>query len=442
MKNTRKIKKEKAKQPNYLTQISIKGYKSIAKKCSIDICPITIIGGANSSGKSSIMQPLLLMKQTLDSFSDPGVLKINGPHVYFTNMDQLFSHVKEVKTKQSSFEVEMKIGDFLIKNIFMLGAKDKLKLQATCFSGPNQEYKLTPRMKKEKIFKTLPRKLVDSLQKTYGRNFKVKVVLDRCFYGIEFSSIEDDKMSLPSFPVGEYLRFAHLVSQIIHLPALRGNPERSYPTAVLPQWDAPGIFSDYVAGTIKKWQDDKDEKLKFLIDNLREIGLVDRIVVEEINDTEVMLKVGRLWGKTGKEDLVNIADVGFGISQILPIAVALVAARSGQLVYIEQPEIHLHPKAQYKLAHLFVEAVQRDVRMVIETHSNILILALQTMMAKKKLKPEDVALHWFERDAKGVTSVKKGSMDQSGSYDDWPEDFCDTELEAENEFLNAVEIKH
>ncbi len=68
-----------------ITRISVKGFKSLAEECSIEVRPLTILAGANSSGKSSIMQPLLLMKQTLEESYDPGPLKISGPNVEYTS---------------------------------------------------------------------------------------------------------------------------------------------------------------------------------------------------------------------------------------------------------------------------------------------------------------------------------------------------------------------
>ena len=62
-----------------ITKIAVSGFKSLAKECAIDIRPLTILAGANSSGKSSIMQPLLMLKQTLEAPYDPGPLLIEGP---------------------------------------------------------------------------------------------------------------------------------------------------------------------------------------------------------------------------------------------------------------------------------------------------------------------------------------------------------------------------
>src|SRR5712691_285382 len=72
-----------------ITEIDVRGFKSINREQSIEIRPLTILAGANSSGKSSMMQPLLLLKQTLEATYDPGPLRLLGPHVKFTSAEQL-----------------------------------------------------------------------------------------------------------------------------------------------------------------------------------------------------------------------------------------------------------------------------------------------------------------------------------------------------------------
>ena len=92
-----------------ITKIAVKGFKSIAEECAIDICPLTILAGANSSGKSSIMQPLLLLKQTLEAAYDPGPLLIDGPNVQFTEMEQFLSKLESGKRKTDRFQIGVEI---------------------------------------------------------------------------------------------------------------------------------------------------------------------------------------------------------------------------------------------------------------------------------------------------------------------------------------------
>jgi predicted ATPase len=199
-----------------------------------------------------------------------------------------------------------------------------------------------------------------------------------------------------------------------------------------------------VASVIVQWQGDGGKtQLDDLAKALETMGLTWKVKAEPVDDTQVELKVGRLphSRRGGAHDLVSIADVGFGVSQSLPVVVALLAARPGQLVYLEQPEIHLHPLAQRRLGGILRDAVKRGVIAVVETHSALLLRGVQTLIAKKELRKEDVGLHWVQRDEQGETTVRAADLDDNGAYGDWPEDFDQTELEAEKEYLDTVEAK-
>src|SRR5713226_7008579 len=91
-----------------ITSISVAGYKSLAREQTIEIRPLTILAGANSSGKSSIMQPLLLLKQTLESTFDPDVLRLDGPNAQFTSPDQLLSRIHG-KQPAATFSVRLEM---------------------------------------------------------------------------------------------------------------------------------------------------------------------------------------------------------------------------------------------------------------------------------------------------------------------------------------------
>src|SRR5207237_10333379 len=96
--------------PDGITRISVAGFKSIAEEQSIEVRPLTILAAANSSGKSSIMQPLLLLKQTLEASYDPGALRLDGPNVRFTSADQFLSHIGRSK-HTDVFSVGIEVGD-------------------------------------------------------------------------------------------------------------------------------------------------------------------------------------------------------------------------------------------------------------------------------------------------------------------------------------------
>jgi len=119
---------------------------------------------------------------------------------------------------------------------------------------------------------------------------------------------------------------------------------------------------------------------------------------------------------------------------------ALRAAEPGRIVYLEQPEIHLHPNAQAALARIIADAAKRGVIVVLETHSAILLRSIQTLVAKADLDPQMVNLNWFNRDdINGATRIHKAIPDANGAYGDWPEDFDDVAIKVESDYLDAVE---
>jgi predicted ATPase len=232
------------------------------------------------------------------------------------------------------------------------------------------------------------------------------------------------------------------IRSVIHVPGLRGNPARTYKTtAVGPSF--PGTFENYVASVIHHWQATQSMKLKSLGQALEDLGLTWKVEAKQVDDTQVEIRVGRLSHsrKGGAHDLVSIADVGFGVSQTLPVVVALLTAGPGQMVYIEQPEIHLHPRAQIAMAKLMCNAATAGGKVLIETHSASLLLAVQTLVAEGYISPDLVKLHWFKRAANGSTEVVSRDLDQSGAYGDWPEDFGEVSLKAESRYLDAAEAR-
>src|SRR5712692_2631962 len=101
-----------------IIRIDVSGFKSISQEQSIEIRPLTILAGANSSGKSSMMQPLLLLKQTLEETYDPGALLLYGPNVKFTFVDQLLSRMGRGKTSDT-LVLGITVGSDLTLTLFL-----------------------------------------------------------------------------------------------------------------------------------------------------------------------------------------------------------------------------------------------------------------------------------------------------------------------------------
>jgi len=427
-----------------ITRITVAGFKSIAQEQSIEVRPLTILAGANSSGKSSIMQPLLLLKQTLDATYDPGALLLNGPNVRFTSTEQILSRVNNSQST-TSFHVGAEISTGrAVKTYFTRGNNRRLDVERTVYIAENGEVDLYKGMPLSAIRDVFLMEYNDTASTNLGgalwQRFQQNIVIDRnrCFLSLIDKKAELFDFSLENInAVGDYIR------QIIHLPGLRGNPERTYPiTAVGPAF--PGTFDKYFASVIGQWQSENNaEKLGKVNRDLARLGLTGGIAAEPIDDTQIELLVHRYSRKDefDPEDMVSIADVGLGISQTLPVIVALHAANPDQLIYVEQPELHLHPRAQSAMAEVLADAAKEGARMVVETHSSLLLLGIQTLVAEGKLPPELVKLHWFQLLDDGSTQIVSADLDETGAFGDWPVDFADVALSSEGRYLDAAQAR-
>ena len=200
-----------------ITQIAVRGFKSIAEGRVINLRPLTIIAGANSSGKSSIMQPLLMLKQTLEAPYDPGPLLLDGPNIQFTSVSQFLSKlIGETGTERFQIEIETD-QSYLVKTTFEKGQSGielaKMTIERYTSYLPPGGFTLYPKMPSEEI-KSLADQ--DPMLKDMGKDFDV-VKRSGCFLGLES---QDGRRGLN---ITHDLAL-NLVNSI-HLPGLRGNPE-------------------------------------------------------------------------------------------------------------------------------------------------------------------------------------------------------------------------
>ena len=388
------------------------------------------------------MQPLLMMKQTLEASIDPaGPLLLDGPHAKFTSAQQFISRLQN-DADDHTFTIGIETSGYNTYNVaFALTEDQTLDIQHMVIRGRhNRSLRLTPNQRTEDLENAISAYNSDLRgELTPPNKFQLAVARHRCVLSITYEPLEDKGEDIIQhrgyviFPIQE-------VADIIHVPGLRGNPERAYPETVSGPRFA-GTFENYVASIVKDWQMNQDDRLQRLEDALARLGLTRKVSARATESRRLELLVARVFdpGPSGS-DLVSVADVGVGVSQVLPVLVALLVAKRGQLVYFEQPELHLHPRAQYELVRLITETASRGVKLVVETHSALLLLHIRTLMAKGCLNPDLVKLHWFSRNPEtGTTSIHSADVDENGAFGEWPEDFGDVELMAEGAYLDAVE---
>lgn len=427
--------------------IGIAGFKAIHDEIEIRVAPLTIISGTNSGGKSSFMQPLLLMKQTLDAGFDPGPLLLHGANAKFTERAQTLSKGKARGSRVDRFSVDLRTG-LHHRRVVYADSPDGFLIDSDLFEDGDRSIALKPSLSAEEaqaleaevagigevIFQQSERGAL--LPRSPG-TAKIGVSRERCF--LEGNLLTDGLMLGVDLFDSHTDDWAQFLSGIIHVPGLRGNPEREYPRAAVGR-TFPGTFDQYVASVILDWGENASSLLAELSRQMELLGLTWKVFARKKNDATVEVLVGRVphAQQGGAQDLVSIADVGFGVSQVLPVIVSLLCAQPGQLVYVEQPEIHLHPRAQVVLGQLLVQASARGVKVVAETHSSLLIRSIQTEIARSHISAGAVSLNWFSRDHRGHARKVEAEVDNQGRFGDWPLDFDDVSDDADVAYIEAV----
>lgn len=398
------------------------------------------------------MQPFLLMKQTLDSAFDPGPLLLYGANVKITEYQQILSRGKAKTDVADSFTVGLRQGTYSREVTFETNAGGTLHIaRDTAFDaddGITTSLSSPITAAQKRALEPIAQRQVDSLVKSLPRfqesapEWSIEAYRNRCFFEPMLRISDGTTNYRFNLPTSSYADdWVDLLRGIIHVPGLRGNPERSYQrSAVGDTW--PGTFETYVASILFEWGRSDPDRLTALASDLERLGLTWKVMARRVNDASVEVMVGRMphSQQGGAWDLVSVADVGFGVSQTLPVLVALHSANPGQIVYIEQPEIHLHPRAQLALAECLVRAAKRGVLVVAETHSSLLIRGIQTAVARKELAPDQISMNWFSRDPDdGSQVITVAELDQQGRFGEWPLDFDDIGREADWAYLDAVE---
>lgn len=216
--------------------------------------------------------------------------------------------------------------------------------------------------------------------------------------------------------------FGYRQTNAIAFAPMRSRPKRTY-DQISDEFSAEG---EHVPLLLARATDSTSREAKVLHESIKLFGKTS----EMFNDVTVK-RLGKGSGdpfqiqvEKGKKK-PNLMDVGYGVSQVLPLLVDAQRARSGSLLLLQQPEVHLHPKAQAAIGTMIGEWVSKDnKKVVVETHSDYLVDRLRLEVKKKKLKPHDLLILYVEND--GVESkVHKLSVDEEGNIRNAPEGYRD-----------------
>lgn len=428
-----------------IKSLSLENFKSFKNLDNLQIKPLTILLGRNSCGKSSIIQSLLLLKQTIEQNNDSD-LNVEGKYLKFSNLKDIsyglpninnatitygfgiqsgekFSNIKlEFKNKKNEESYVPSLTRFIHTN--NTNEIDLKKIKNSDLSGDLKD--LLKKLKEKKVdFVTGHSKF-----ETIFKNFMPKAI--RLVANKDF--ILPLNFAYENLMIDE---FEKDLRRIKYLSPLRASPERIYVhySQSASEISENGANSAHVLWARRNemvYLNNQENNLLVALGKCIEIlGLGQEITSKKISD--MVYQIGlKLKNSTG---LVSLADVGFGYSQVLPV-ILIGLLNNNNLILIEQPEIHLHPSSAGKLADLFLAFIKDKKTFLIETHSQEFINKLRLRVIQDPSLKELINIVFIDQDENG-TKIKQFEIDETGMFPEWPKGFLDESENIAREILKA-----
>jgi predicted ATPase len=343
-------------------QLRLQNFKRFENQ-SLEFGALTLLSGLNGMGKSSVLQALLLLRQSYQQgLLESTGLALNGDLVHIgTARDALFEDAKEDKI---GFVITFENGN-----------------EATWQFGYDPEADI--------LGLASPAVLPETYQFS--------------LFGDDFQYLQAERLgprtsfAMSDFQVRQHRQLGTMGEYTAHFLSIFRDSEIPNSTLSHPQAKSLNLLSQ-----VEAW--------------LSEISPGTRI---HIIDSPGMDLVS-LQYSFGLSKEYRATNVGFGITYTLPVITAILSAKPGTLLLLENPEAHLHPKGQSRMGNLLAQAATKGVQIILETHSDHVLNGIRLAVHGGDLEPDAVRLHFFERN-----EVISPRMNRRGRIDQWPDGFFD-----------------
>jgi len=364
-----------------LEQLELRHFKCF-EKLDLPLAPLTLLSGSNASGKSSVLQALVLLHQTIREHEWSTRLMLNGGAV---QLGTVLDVVDKVHGRRQ-LEVGLVEGASTLRWTFhgdreeMSMATERVQLDGVDFADPPALRHLLPpdRYESASSFAMRLRDLTYVTAERVGPR--------------EIYALEDRQAARVVGPRGE-----HTLSVLYRVRA-----ERIRDSLIVADVPPTG--------------------LKQIEARMAEFFPGCRLDVQLVPQANAVTLGIRTSDDT---DFHRPVHVGFGLTQVLPIVVAAISAREQDILLIENPEVHLHPAGQALMGTFLAEVAASGTQVIVETHSDHVLNGIRRAVKARTLRPEQALLHFFRPRGGKLDQVVSPTLDPTGNIDVWPEGFFD-----------------
>ncbi len=419
------------------TQLTLTNFK-IWREVQLKLRPITLLLGTNSSGKSSLIQSLLLIRQTVKS-DDPNIdLNLGNPDAQDSVtlgqfQDVLCRDVLNIAGVNKHIGIEFrwtptgKIEDSVLFSAkYRKGHAGAAELEYLRL-GPESSHKeikeyYSVKRQKQGVYSLT---LADEYR-SRGKSADFRPEKSFAFSQAALDRLDKDAKWIKR--IGNDL--LNELNRMIYLGPVRQLAKRDYlwngrmPSGIGDDGSKAVdalIASGVAAKKARQAKSSAPKEAQLIYETgqwLKKMDLADELDVKQIGKSS---RYALLVKKHG--EVSNLKDVGVGVSQVLPVIVAALFAKPGHIVIVEEAESHLHPLAQSVLAELFATVSKtRNVQFIVETHSEHLFRRMQTLIAKQELKTDDCGMYFVER-IDDKAKLRELRTNEYGTLTNWPDKF-------------------
>jgi predicted ATPase len=425
-----------------IISLRAKNFRCFQDTNTLKIAPITLLFGENNSGKSAIIQAINILTLNIKSEERellPNLISTSRDYDYGSFEDIVFKH--NINTLITlSYEFDHRFRENYKK-------EERVVLHLTYGYLPKRKEICLSRLiiedKQGERIKIYRKKYSNTAKISFLRGYQGDLsYLSRLFSRYAFPALLRhayfDFATRLSRTYGEKIGrflyeelveviyilnvFSGNVRSIYHLGPLRIQAERTslHTGSITKDVGLRGerTLQSYAA-LVKRGKKEDKAIINLINKALYKLGFIKKFEIHSIG-----LRHYEFWTQHRHSFLkANLADTGFGASQVLPVLFLLYTSPDNSMLLYEQPEIHLHPAAQAELGSLFAKACSSRKRIVIETHSENLILRIQTEIARRNLSSRDVMVYYIEP-RKGGHIIKPLPLNEKGEFlEKWPKGF-------------------